>query len=314
MQTNPAFVDSLAVAGISGTMQQEMLGTRAVGDCRGKTGTLSDVANLVGYCTARNGDTLAFAFLLNDLVERGLGPQMEDQMGVALANYDGPPLMQTAGSDQARRSRRPPSVRRVRPHRSRRTPSRSACASFEPGLSPATTYDGSLGDRPGDLSAAALNQLGRLLAGEVRQRAGEHERHPGERTLSGRRARFLERADPEPRRSSISSRICGICELRVDRSVAIFSPIPGVCSICSGVGGEQRINRAELLGEVAPGDRPTSSMPSANSTRPNGWRFGCLDRVDELPRRDRAEAALLGDLLGAPAGRSHRPSAPSRGP
>ena len=31
---------SLAVAGVSGTMEQEMLGTRAVDNCRGKTGTL----------------------------------------------------------------------------------------------------------------------------------------------------------------------------------------------------------------------------------------------------------------------------------
>ena len=97
MQTNPAFVQSLAVAGVSGTMEQEMLGTRAVNNCRGKTGTLSDVANLVGYCTARNGDTLAFAFMLGDQANPAYGHLMEDQMGVALANYDGAPLNQGAG-------------------------------------------------------------------------------------------------------------------------------------------------------------------------------------------------------------------------
>lgn len=97
MQTDPAFVDSLAVAGISGTMEQEMLGTRAVDNCRGKTGTLSNVANLVGYCTARNGDTIAFAFMLNDVSNAAYGHLLEDQMGVALANYDGAPVKQTAG-------------------------------------------------------------------------------------------------------------------------------------------------------------------------------------------------------------------------
>jgi D-alanyl-D-alanine carboxypeptidase/D-alanyl-D-alanine-endopeptidase (penicillin-binding protein 4) len=91
MQTAPAFVSSLAVAGVSGTMQHEMLGTRAVNNCRGKTGTLSDVANLVGYCTARNGDTLAFAFMLNSIASSEYGHLMEARMGAALANYDGPP-------------------------------------------------------------------------------------------------------------------------------------------------------------------------------------------------------------------------------
>ena len=88
--TDRDFVDSLAVAGISGTMQDEMLGTRAVGNCKGKTGTLDDVANLVGYCTARNGDTLAFAFLMNSLSDSTYGHELEDAMGVALANYSGP--------------------------------------------------------------------------------------------------------------------------------------------------------------------------------------------------------------------------------
>jgi D-alanyl-D-alanine carboxypeptidase/D-alanyl-D-alanine-endopeptidase (penicillin-binding protein 4) len=91
MQSNPVFVSSLAVAGVSGTMQHEMLGTRAVNNCRGKTGTLNDVANLVGYCTARNGDTVAFAFMLNAIASSDYGHVMEARMGAALANYDGAP-------------------------------------------------------------------------------------------------------------------------------------------------------------------------------------------------------------------------------
>ncbi len=88
MQSNQSFTTSLAIAGVSGTMQDEMLGTRAVNNCRGKTGTLHDVANLVGYCTARNGDSLVFAFLLNGQSDSTYGHELEDQMGVALANYD----------------------------------------------------------------------------------------------------------------------------------------------------------------------------------------------------------------------------------
>jgi D-alanyl-D-alanine carboxypeptidase/D-alanyl-D-alanine-endopeptidase (penicillin-binding protein 4) len=65
MSANPYFVSSLAVAGVSGTLQYEMNGTVAQGRCRGKTGTLQAVSNLVGYCQAENGDTIAFAFLMN---------------------------------------------------------------------------------------------------------------------------------------------------------------------------------------------------------------------------------------------------------
>jgi D-alanyl-D-alanine carboxypeptidase/D-alanyl-D-alanine-endopeptidase (penicillin-binding protein 4) len=87
MRDDPAFYDSLAIAGIRGTMAEEMLKTRAADNCRGKTGTLHDVANLVGYCTAANGDQLAFAFLMNDLHNSTTGHELEDLMGEALANY-----------------------------------------------------------------------------------------------------------------------------------------------------------------------------------------------------------------------------------
>ncbi len=82
------FVSSLAVAGVSGTMKQEMLGTPAVGNCRGKTGTLADVANLVGYCTARNGDQLVFAIFENGLTNAVAGHLTEDAIGARLAEYD----------------------------------------------------------------------------------------------------------------------------------------------------------------------------------------------------------------------------------
>ncbi len=88
MQGNSAFWNSLAIAGVRGTMQYEMAGTRAVDNCRGKTGTLHDVANLVGYCRARNGDQLVFAFLFNGQSDADYGHEIEDQMGTALADYD----------------------------------------------------------------------------------------------------------------------------------------------------------------------------------------------------------------------------------
>ncbi len=88
MQPDPTFTNSLAIAGIRGTMQHEMVPSRAVGNCRGKTGTLSDVANLVGYCSAANGDHLVFAFLLNSQANADYGHEQEDLMGETLAAYD----------------------------------------------------------------------------------------------------------------------------------------------------------------------------------------------------------------------------------
>jgi serine-type D-Ala-D-Ala carboxypeptidase/endopeptidase (penicillin-binding protein 4) len=88
MANNSAFVHSLAIAGETGTLEGEMDGTRAQGRCRGKTGTLYDVASLVGYCQARDGHTLAFAFLMN-FVDSNYGHDTEANMAVGLANYDG---------------------------------------------------------------------------------------------------------------------------------------------------------------------------------------------------------------------------------
>jgi D-alanyl-D-alanine carboxypeptidase len=69
-------------------MKTEMRGTRAANNCRGKTGTLHDVANLAGYCRSRNGDQLVFAFLFNRQSNAAYGHYVEDQMGEALANYN----------------------------------------------------------------------------------------------------------------------------------------------------------------------------------------------------------------------------------
>lgn len=85
---NAPFTRSLAVAGETGTLIDEMNGTYAQGRCRGKTGTLSDVSNLVGYCTARNGDTLAFALLMNGVIPDAAHP-IQDRMVLAIARYDG---------------------------------------------------------------------------------------------------------------------------------------------------------------------------------------------------------------------------------
>jgi len=88
MAANVAFTSSLAVAGQTGTLQHEMRGTYAQGRCRGKTGTLRDVSNVVGYCRAKDGHTLAFALMMNGIYPDYAHP-IQNRMQVALAKYGG---------------------------------------------------------------------------------------------------------------------------------------------------------------------------------------------------------------------------------
>ncbi len=61
----PEFFASLSVAGRDGTLRPRMRGGPARGRCRGKTGTISGVSAVSGYCRARSGDTYVFSILMN---------------------------------------------------------------------------------------------------------------------------------------------------------------------------------------------------------------------------------------------------------
>jgi serine-type D-Ala-D-Ala carboxypeptidase/endopeptidase (penicillin-binding protein 4) len=78
--------NSMAIAGHTGTLAKRMRGTAASGRCQGKTGTLTGYSNLVGYCQALNGHTLAFAFF-NDGISTTLAHVIQDHMTITLANY-----------------------------------------------------------------------------------------------------------------------------------------------------------------------------------------------------------------------------------
>ena len=87
MRDIPAFTDSLAVTGLTGTLVDENRHTYAQGRCTGKTGTLHDVSNVVGYCRARDGHLLAYAFLMNGVDPDAAHP-IQNRMQVAVARYD----------------------------------------------------------------------------------------------------------------------------------------------------------------------------------------------------------------------------------
>jgi D-alanyl-D-alanine carboxypeptidase/D-alanyl-D-alanine-endopeptidase (penicillin-binding protein 4) len=76
----------LAVAGHTGTLAERMRGSAAEGRCQAKTGTLTGVSNLAGYCAAADGDELAFAFF-NDGISTEAAHTLQDNMAITLANY-----------------------------------------------------------------------------------------------------------------------------------------------------------------------------------------------------------------------------------
>ena len=88
MASNKDFLASLAVAGETGTLAHEMVGTDAQGQCRGKTGTLAAVSDLSGYCRARDGHTLVFSILQN-YVNPNSEHSLQNKMAEALVRYDG---------------------------------------------------------------------------------------------------------------------------------------------------------------------------------------------------------------------------------
>jgi D-alanyl-D-alanine carboxypeptidase/D-alanyl-D-alanine-endopeptidase (penicillin-binding protein 4) len=87
-QSDRPFTNSLAIAGETGTLADELRGTYAQGRCRGKTGTLHDVSNVVGYCRAQDGHTLAYAFLMNGIYPDYAHP-IQDRMELAVARFGG---------------------------------------------------------------------------------------------------------------------------------------------------------------------------------------------------------------------------------
>ena len=81
-----AFEDSLAVAGRSGTLAGRMNGSAAEGNCRGKTGTLSDVSGLSGLCLTESGHVIVFSILMNG-VSPSSARTLQDSAVKAIANY-----------------------------------------------------------------------------------------------------------------------------------------------------------------------------------------------------------------------------------
>jgi D-alanyl-D-alanine carboxypeptidase/D-alanyl-D-alanine-endopeptidase (penicillin-binding protein 4) len=80
------FISSLPIAGQDGTLFDRMRRGPAKHRCRGKTGTLSNVSALSGYCEARSGDNYAYSILMNGVYPTG-ARRLQDRMLQAIAKY-----------------------------------------------------------------------------------------------------------------------------------------------------------------------------------------------------------------------------------
>ena len=64
-----------------------MHGTAAYGRCRTKTGTLTGVSNLSGYCFNESGRMMAFSILMGSVGDLGLAHLEQDRIAGVVAAY-----------------------------------------------------------------------------------------------------------------------------------------------------------------------------------------------------------------------------------
>ncbi len=84
-----ALMPALPVAGVDGTLKSRMQNTLAQGDVRAKTGTLTGISSLAGYCTAPNGHELAFAIINQGILDKTTGKAFQDRVCQVLCGETG---------------------------------------------------------------------------------------------------------------------------------------------------------------------------------------------------------------------------------
>ena len=79
-----ALMASLPIAGIDGTLKDRMKKTAAMGNVRAKTGTVTGISSLAGYCTAPNGHQLCFAIINQGIMRTSTGRDFQDRVCILL--------------------------------------------------------------------------------------------------------------------------------------------------------------------------------------------------------------------------------------
>lgn len=79
--------EALPIAGVDGTLRRRMKGSLAEGNVRAKTGSMSGVSTLAGYCVAPNGHLLAFAILNQNARRSADARALQDRICKLLCRY-----------------------------------------------------------------------------------------------------------------------------------------------------------------------------------------------------------------------------------
>ena len=77
-------LSSLPIAGLDGTLKNRMYPGPAAGNVRAKTGTLTGISSLAGYCVASNGHELAFCIINQGIMRMADGRGFQDRICQAM--------------------------------------------------------------------------------------------------------------------------------------------------------------------------------------------------------------------------------------
>ncbi|MBR3079963.1 MAG: D-alanyl-D-alanine carboxypeptidase/D-alanyl-D-alanine-endopeptidase [Prevotella sp.] len=83
-----ALIPALPVAGVDGTLKDRMKGTKAQGNVYAKTGTLTGISSLAGYCTTAGGHQLCFAIINQGVMRNATGKAFQDRVCKVLCEYE----------------------------------------------------------------------------------------------------------------------------------------------------------------------------------------------------------------------------------
>ena len=81
------FIQDLALTGREGTVADRTEGTAAYGRCRTKTGTLTGVSALSGYCFNRSGRVMLFSVLMAGVSDLYAAHYQQDRIAALIASY-----------------------------------------------------------------------------------------------------------------------------------------------------------------------------------------------------------------------------------
>ncbi|MBF0319300.1 MAG: D-alanyl-D-alanine carboxypeptidase/D-alanyl-D-alanine-endopeptidase [Nitrospirae bacterium] len=83
-----AFIDSLAIAGVDGTLKGRMRHTPAEGGVRAKTGSMTGVSAIAGYAATQDTEPVVFSIMIeNFVVDQGVITDIQDRILVLISSF-----------------------------------------------------------------------------------------------------------------------------------------------------------------------------------------------------------------------------------